>query len=156
MEKIIREVKLARGVLIDNDNILLVQDIRPGQGHFFLPGGNVEAGESIKGTLAREWEEELGWKVHAGAFIGCLEHKWSYNRKQDDAPVDVIEVNYLFVTEASAQTLKRDPTSREPHLKFSWVPIKELSTINLLPVPLKSLIPDIATAKPTAIWASTL
>jgi 8-oxo-dGTP pyrophosphatase MutT (NUDIX family) len=156
MEKIIREIKLARGVLIDNDNVLLVQDIRPGQGHFFLPGGNVEAGESIKSTLTREWEEELGWKVQAGAFIGCLEHKWSYNRKQDDAPVDVVEVNYLFMTKASEQTLKRDPTSREPHLQFSWVPINELATINLLPGPLKSLIPDIATSKPTAIWASTL
>jgi hypothetical protein len=60
------------------------------------------------------------------------------------------------MTKASEQTLKRDPTSREPHLQFSWVPINELATINLLPGPLKSLIPDIATSKPTAIWASTL
>lgn len=44
MEKIIKEIKLARGILFKNDSILLVQDIRPGQGHFFLPGGNVDPG----------------------------------------------------------------------------------------------------------------
>lgn len=48
MERIIKEIKLSRGLLIHDNKVLLVKDIRPGQGHFFLPGGNVEAGESVK------------------------------------------------------------------------------------------------------------
>ena len=156
MEKIIKELKLARGILFHNDHVLLVQDIRPGAGHFFLPGGNIEPGEAIKETISREWQEELGWNVKAGAFVGCIEHTWNFNRKQDGALVDVFEVNYLFMTEATATTLELEPISKEAHLNFSWVPIKNLSTLNLLPAPLKSLIPDIANSKPNAIWASTL
>lgn len=156
MEKIIKEIKLARGLLFQNENILLVQDIRPGQGHYFLPGGNVDPGESIKQTLPREWDEELGWDIKAGAFIGCLENKWSFNRKQDGALVEVFEVNFLFMAEASEKTLQQEPVSKEAHLKFSWVPIKELSSLNLLPSPLKTLILDIANSKPHGVWASTL
>lgn len=156
MEKIIKEIKLARGILFKNGNVLLVQDIRPGQGHFFLPGGNVDPGESVRQTLSREWQEELGWDIKPGAFLGCLENHWSFNRKQDGAMVDVFEINFLFMAEASETTLAVEPISKESHLKFSWVPLKQLSSINLLPAPLKTLIPDIAGSHPRAIWASTL
>jgi 8-oxo-dGTP diphosphatase len=156
MEKIIKEIKLARGVLFHKGNVLLVQDIRPGQGHFFLPGGNVEPGESIKAALPREWYEELGWKVEVGSFLGCLENKWSFNRKQDGALVEVLEVNFLFKVEASADNLNLSPESKEDHLRFFWKPIQELSSINLLPGPLKSLLPDIANSRASAVWASTL
>jgi 8-oxo-dGTP pyrophosphatase MutT (NUDIX family) len=156
MEKIIKEIKLARGILFHNENVLLVQDIRPGQGHYFLPGGNVEPGESIKETLPREWQEELGWDIKAGLFLGCLENKWNFKRKQDGAVVEVFEVNFLFMAEASKETLQQEPASKEVHLKFTWVPIKNLSSLYLLPSPLKSIIPDIANSKPNSIWASTL
>ncbi len=156
MEKIIKEIKLARGVLFKNDSVLLVQDIRPGQGHFFLPGGNVEPAEPVKQALPREWEEELGWDIKAGTFLGCLENRWNYNRKQDGALVEVFEINFLFIAEASEKTLALEPISKEAHLKFSWVPIKQLSSLNLLPAPLKTLIPDIAGTRTNTIWASTI
>lgn len=156
MEKIIREIKLARGILFHNESVLLVQDIRPGQGHYFLPGGNVEPGESIIETLPREWQEELGWNIKAGSFLGCLENRWDFKRKQDSAVVEVFEVNFLFMAEATNETLQQKPASKEAHLKFSWVPIKNLSSLNLLPAPLKSIIPDIAKSKPNGLWASTL
>lgn len=156
MEKIIKEIKLARGILFYNDCILLVQDIRPGQGHYFLPGGNVEPGESIESTLIREWLEELGWNVEAGSFLGCLENKWDFKRKQDGALIEVYEVNFLFMAKVSSETLQMAPSSKEAHLNFSWVPLKNLSSINLLPSPLKSIIPNIVDLRPNAIWASTL
>lgn len=156
MEKLFREIKLSRGLLFKDGNVLLAQDIRLGQGHFFLPGGNVEPGEPIKQTLAREWDEEIGWTVTAGAFVGCLEHKWAYQRKSDSATVEVLEINYLFLVEGSEETLKQAPTSKEPHLEFSWVPLTQLNMIPLLPEPLKSLIPDVATRRPTGVWTSTL
>lgn len=155
MERVKKEIKLARGILFKNESVLLVQDIRPGQGYYFLPGGNVEPGESIKVALPREWQEELGWEIRAGNFLGCLENRWTSNRQQDGTFVEVLEVNFLFIVEASEETLQQDPVSKESHLKFSWVPIKDLSSINLLPSPLKSIIPDIATSKPNGIWVST-
>lgn len=156
MEQIIREIKLARGILIHQDKVLLTQDIRPGQGHFFLPGGNVEPGEAIKNSLPREWQEELGWTIQVNSFLGCLEHSWNYNRKQDSALVEVFEINFLFSVSTSIETLSQPPISKESHLKFSWISINELSSINLLPAPLRILIPDIANSKPKGIWASTL
>lgn len=155
MEKIIKEIKLARGILFQNDKVLLVQDIRPGQGHYFLPGGNVDLGESIKATLPREWQEELGWDIKTGAFLGCLEHKWDLKRKQDGAVIEIFEVNFLFMAEASKETLQQEPVSKESHLKFSWVPIKNLSSLNLLPSPLKKIIPDIENSKFNGVWIST-
>ena len=156
MEKLRKDLKLARGILFHNECVLLVQDVRPGQGHYFLPGGNVEPGESIQEALPREWQEELGWDVRCGSFLGCLEHKWAFTRKQDGSVIEVLEVNFLFAVEASNETLKQDPLSKEPHLKFSWAPIANLYSMNLMPSPLKSIIPEIANSKPTALWASTL
>jgi 8-oxo-dGTP diphosphatase len=156
MEKTIREIKLSRGVLIRNGKVLLAQDIRPGQGHFFLPGGNVEAGEAIKNTLPREWLEELGWEVQPTKFLGCLEHKWSYNRKQDNAFVEVVEVNFLFGIEGDQEVLQRDPVSKEAHLNFSWIPLSQLKSIKLFPEPLKELLPALEDNQSSNIWISTI
>lgn len=156
MERIIKELKLARGVLIQRDQVLLVQDIRPGQGHHFLPGGSVELGEPIKNALVREWQEELGWDVQACAFIGCLEHTWNYNRKQDGALVEVFEMNYLFHVKGSSLVLNQEPVSKESHLKFEWVSLSNLSELNLLPTPLKKLLPELLKSETNGLWESTL
>ena len=100
--------------------------------------------------------EELGWDIRCGAFLGCLEHKWAFTRKQDGAVIEVLEVNFLFAVEASKETLKQEPLSKEPHLKFSWVPIETICSMNLMPTPLKNIIPAVTELKPTAIWASTI
>lgn len=98
----------------------------------------------------------MGWEITPGVFLGCLENRWSFNRKQDGVLVDVFEINFLFMAEASEATIAMEPISKEVHLKFSWVPLKQLPTINLLPAPLKTLIPDIVGSRINAIWATTL
>lgn len=90
------------------------------------------------------------------SFLGCLEHSWNYNRKHDNALIEVFEINFLFLVKASSEILAQEPNSKESHLKFSWVPINELHSVNLLPSPLRALIPDIATSKAKGIWSSTL
>lgn len=122
----------------------------------FLPGGNADPGESVEKTLPREQQEELGWDIKPGAFLGCLENRWSFNRKKDGALVDVFEINFLFIAEATEMTLAMEPISKEAHMKFSWIPLNQLSSIDLLPHPLKTLIPDLASSRPNAVWASTL
>ncbi|MFN9066990.1 MAG: NUDIX domain-containing protein [Bdellovibrionales bacterium] len=156
MEKIIKELKLARGLLFRNNQILLVKDIRPNQGHYFLPGGSVELGEAVRISLVREWKEELGWVVVVGSFFGCLEHSWNFNRKSDNALVDVVEVNYLFNISVENKYLEIEPQSKEDHLSFSWVNLSDLPSLNLLPAPLKSIIPKIKENSLRAIWESTL
>ncbi len=133
MKEITREVKLARGVLIHEGKVLLANDIRPDQGHYFLPGGHVDRREPVKDTLVREWREELGWDISVQRFLGCLEHKWTYNRMSDNALVEVFEINFLFTVQTKATNLLAVPESKESHLRFEWVPLSELESIKLLP-----------------------
>lgn len=156
MSHIFREIKVARGILIRGGSILLVRDLRPGQGHYFLPGGSIEAGESAKTALAREWEEDLGWIIEIEDFNGCVENKWDYKRKDDGLTVDVYEMNYVFTVNGEREIIMQKPISKEAHLEFSWVPVSDLHTTNLLPAALKDLIPSMVTLRPIGFWASNL
>lgn len=154
MEKNIREIKVARGILIHQDKVLLVRCTRPGEGHYFLPGGRVEPGESALRTLAREWQEELGWSVAIEKFIGCVEAHWDYSRKTDGAKIDVFEVDFVFKVTASQERLL-EVKSLEPDLEFHWVPINEVQSANILPLPMKQIIFNLLVPGDRAVWEST-
>ncbi len=88
--------------------------------------------------------------------MGCLEHTWNFNRKQDGALVEVFEINYLFQVEGAEDVLNQEPISKEPHLRFEWVALNKLSELNVLPGPLKKLIPELSNSKFEGMWESTL
>jgi ADP-ribose pyrophosphatase YjhB (NUDIX family) len=48
--------------------ILLMQ--RSDNGHWGLPGGYLEPGESVEHAAAREVREETGWRVDVGRLVG--------------------------------------------------------------------------------------
>ena len=52
----------------DDGAILLMQ--RADNGHWGLPGGHVDPGESVTEAAAREVREETGWQVEVGRLIG--------------------------------------------------------------------------------------
>ena len=43
---------------------------RSDNGHWGLPGGYVEPGESVVAACAREVQEETGWAVEVGRLLG--------------------------------------------------------------------------------------
>ncbi len=57
------------GVIRDASGRLLLQE-RTDNGHWGLPGGAVEYGESVTDALRREVEEETGLVVDVGRLIG--------------------------------------------------------------------------------------
>ncbi|MDA8039559.1 MAG: NUDIX domain-containing protein [Actinomycetota bacterium] len=66
---------LAVGAVVEvGDKLLLVRRGRsPGKGRWALPGGRVEAGESLAEAVAREVREETGLEVSVGELVGWVE-----------------------------------------------------------------------------------
>jgi ADP-ribose pyrophosphatase YjhB (NUDIX family) len=61
-------------VVIDGDRVLLVRRARPPlQGHWSLPGGAVELGETLSSAIQREVLEETGVVVSVGPIVEVLD-----------------------------------------------------------------------------------
>ena len=60
--------------ILDGPRVLVIQRGRPpGQGLWSVPGGRVEAGETLAQAVAREVREETGLTVEVGPFVCVIE-----------------------------------------------------------------------------------
>lgn len=118
---------IARGILIQNNHILLCQNVK--HGHVFLPGGHVDFGEPARKALAREILEETGLRVRVDNFLGACEACFLQNGKKHH------EINLVF--KLTTRRALRKVSSREKALRFLLVPVLQLlapnPTIKLLP-----------------------
>ena len=92
----------------------------PGAGLWSLPGGRVEAGESLHEALVREVFEETGLEVVIDRFVGYVE------RVGDD---------YHFVILDFAVTLldgDADPVAGDDAAEAAWVPFGDLGDLRLV------------------------
>jgi 8-oxo-dGTP diphosphatase len=61
-------------VVVDGDRVLLVRRAHPPlQGEWSLPGGAVEAGETLEAAVSREVFEETGLQVDVGPVAGVVD-----------------------------------------------------------------------------------
>jgi 8-oxo-dGTP diphosphatase len=57
-------------VIVDNDRVVLVRrGSEPLAGHWSLPGGAVEIGETLEACVTREMMEETGLRVEVGPVV---------------------------------------------------------------------------------------
>lgn len=97
---------------------------------FFLPGGHVENGESIKNAISRELHEEIGEGDYAvSSFIGICENIFSLKE-------DVLqhEMNIIFEVNVPHNYII---ISKEDHIEFVNVRKNELEKYKILPIKLK-------------------
>ncbi|KAF0207602.1 MAG: hypothetical protein FD171_1661 [Actinobacteria bacterium] len=116
-------VRVAAVVVIDG-KILLVRQRRTGEPYYLLPGGGVDAGETLAEALTREVREETGLDVALARplFIS-----------------DTIEpggtrhvVNITFLTEVTGGELETDPS--DPSIEgIDLMAASALSSIDLRP-----------------------
>ena len=112
---------LAVGAIVVRDgSLLLVRRGRdPGRGLWSLPGGRVEAGESLSEAVRREVKEETGVDVEVGDLAGVFEVR---------DPTHLVVLDYFAV--AQADQAPRAGTDADD---ARWVPYEEMAAIPCTP-----------------------
>lgn len=125
--KIYTEI-IVRALIKNKNKVLLCKNIK--KGHFYLPGGHLEANEDLISALKREFYEETGLYLKKVKFSGVLENFFCENSK------NIHEINIIFKGEINKKEIK----SKEDNIEFFWIDIKKLKTIKILPVGTKKFI----------------
>ena len=98
----------ACGLCYKDDAILLVKHNIDGQTIWTPPGGGVEFGESIEGTIIREFREETSLEVKPGNFLFLHEFI--------SAPLHAIEFFYKINSYEGELELGKDPELTEHNI----------------------------------------
>lgn len=85
-------------------------------GNWELPGGKVEAGESISAAAARETLEEMGLEIETGDLLTSSE----------DLDHSLPRENHVKVHAVMATLAGKGPSDKHPRT-WRWIPISELS-----------------------------
>ncbi len=57
------------GILVKDQQILLVRHEKDGKSYWLIPGGGVDFGESAEQALIREFQEEVGLNIQVGKLV---------------------------------------------------------------------------------------
>lgn len=57
------------GILVRDEQILLVRHEKDGRSYWLIPGGGVDFGESAEKALIREFQEEVGLEIKVGKLV---------------------------------------------------------------------------------------
>jgi 8-oxo-dGTP diphosphatase len=69
-EKGLQNIRIrAAGILLKENQILLVRHEKNGKSYWLLPGGGVDFGESVEEALTREFREEVGLPIKVGKLV---------------------------------------------------------------------------------------
>lgn len=117
---------IARGVLIDNEHILLCKTVGLEHNFYYLPGGHVELNESASNTLVRELLEETGKNIIITRFLGCYEYRF----KPKPPICHHHEYNIVFEMVCPELSAAVQPTQCEENVELHFIP---LSKLNLIP-----------------------
>jgi ADP-ribose pyrophosphatase YjhB (NUDIX family) len=108
-------------IVVSDDALLLVQRGKaPGLGQWSVPGGIVEAGETLHAALAREVLEETGIVIEVGEFAGWVER--------------ILDGFHFVILDffASPRDEDRELTAGDDAADARWVPVAEVHRVNLV------------------------
>lgn len=130
---------VARGILVENRRVLLVEVDDGHDRWWILPGGGQEFGETLEECLARECREELDITVRVGPCIMVRE----FISDRRSAVVGVIrhhhslELYFLLTTQENPDLVPREVT----HRRVQWVELEELERLAFFPRALSRVLP---------------
>ena len=121
-----KTIELIVRLIIKEKNKVLLCKPKNG-GFYFLPGGHVEFGDSLEKTIYKEMYEELGFEekqITEISYISYLEQMYLEDGENHH------EINMIFnVSIPKDISIK----SKESHIDFEWIDIKDIKNIKLLP-----------------------
>ena len=108
------------GIAVDDDRLLLVRRGRgPGAGLWSIPGGRVEAGETLAEAVVRELAEETGVEGVCGRLVGWVER--------------VSEEHHLVILDFAVEVLgPGSPAAGDDAEEVAWVPLGEVADLALV------------------------
>lgn len=109
----------ATGILIENNSLLLVQQKLSDNKNWSLPGGRVEAGETLEQALIREMKEETGLDVEPIRMLYVCDVEASSNT--------VLHITFLSKRTGGEITLPTNEFDENPIHDVRFVPINELA-----------------------------
>jgi 8-oxo-dGTP diphosphatase len=123
-------------VILNPEQSLLLARRAPGQhleGYWELPGGKVEAGESLASALERELEEELGFKAAVGEEMARTIYHY------DSGSIELIALSTTITNEISRMMV---------HDSVAWFNQSETVLLTVAPadIPLLEKIFELKTA----------
>lgn len=119
-----------RAVCIADEKMLFQTDLKDSIPVYTTLGGELEPGEKMEERLKIEFMEEAGTEIVIIKYLFVIENFLMYY----DKPVHSLE-HYFLIKIPSVQL-----TSRESHLSFHWLPLKEIESLNIKPQILKDII----------------
>lgn len=110
--------------IIENEKVLLMRYRYGDTDVFNLPGGNVDAGETLTDTLIRELQEELGIQIAVGVMLVAGEVILPQQK------TDVLHCVFKASIIAGIPALNAKETSA---LEVLWQPITSLNQLAMYP-----------------------
>ncbi len=120
----------ARGLVLHNNNILLMYREKKGKKYYAIPGGKAENGESLEDAVVRELFEETSIHVeidkHLGAFVDKDKNKTQhlylckYVKGKPELRVDSVEQGFM----------NEDITN---YFRPEWVDVDKLDSLTIKP-----------------------
>jgi mutator protein MutT len=109
-------------IVVDDDRLLLVRRGHgPAAGTWSVPGGRVEAGETLAEAVVRELAEETGVEGVCGELMG-----WSELLDEPDTHLVILDFR-VTVMEATPPVAGDDATEAR------WVPLGDVAELALAP-----------------------
>jgi ADP-ribose pyrophosphatase YjhB (NUDIX family) len=103
--------------------LLVKRGHEPLKGHWSLPGGTVELGESLAAALAREVLEETGLLVEVGPVVEVVDRV----QRSSDGAVDYHDVIIDYACRVRGGRLERGSDADD----VRWVSPEELSALGV-------------------------
>mgnify|MGYP001826342888 CR=1 FL=1 len=135
-----------RAVITRDGAVLLQRKIDDsGSERYALPGGAQEQGECLTEALQRECEEEIGTRVEVIDLLYVGDY---FKPRQTSPPTTRQLVEFLFncAVEYDYQA-GNGPRPDKHQVDVVWVPVDQLSEINLVPADYAQLLIDQGTAR---------